>query len=422
MFFSHIINFVLSIANRFLKKDSRLIVFIPHGGVFKDSYSLLNYASDNALTFMKYLIDSYGTAYRYCVAVDYREYGDFIERINNTNNVGITCFPYFLNGVKNGLARRKLHYQNIFRVLCRASYIFTSESCPLYYKTRKQTLVYLGYYTPFKNDYLPINAGANADMNASKSYDYCITTSLLSSQIISHTYSIPLYKFHHLGFPRNDALLINRKNEELEQFIGQSVSYPVRKVILYTPTHRDYEQDTHMDVRSVLGFNVDKEKLSILLRQHNALIICKVHSKQNTEALRKELPVGVVLHIPNSRYGLCELMQRSDYLITDYTSAYFDYLLLDKPVLFNFYDFNKYKECRGFAYDPLDSIIAGDIFTDEKSLYDRLKAVLSGEDKWKLQRNWVKNLVHKYTDTQASKRIYDLIFHYTKDDKEAFGK
>lgn len=248
------------------------------------------------------------------------------------------------------------------------------------------------------------------DLRYNRTYDCCITTSLLASQIIAHTYSMPLHKFQVLGFSRNDNLLSNEKNEKLENFIKQSADYPIKKVILYTPTHRDYERDIHTNVRSILGFEVNCQKLSALLKQYNALIVCKVHSRQNTEALRKELPDGVVLHIPNPHYGLCELMQYSDCLITDYTSAYFDYLLLDRPVLFNFYDFDKYRKSRGFSFDPLDSIIAGDVFTDENSFYDRLKAFLEGEDKWKKQRIWVKKLVHKYTDTQSSQRIYDLYF------------
>ena len=407
MFFLQIIKFI----NRLLKKDTKLLVFIPHGGIYKDSYSLWKYTSDNALAFMKYMIDSYGAEYKYCVAVDYREYDGYDERLRKSypDNIEITSFPFFLDGIESRILKRKLYYQNIFKVLCRASYIFTSETPSLYYKTKKQTVVYLGYYVPFKNDYLPINAGITMNINASKSYDYCITTSLLSSQIISHTYNIPLYKFRHLGFSRNDALLKIKRNTSLEKFIYQSVDYQVRKVFLYTPTHRDYEQNRHCSARNILGFDFDKERLSTFLKQNNAIIICKVHSRQNTEALRKELPVGVVLHIPNQNYGLCELMQYSDCLITDYTSAYFDYLLLDRPVLFNFYDFDKYKEYRGFSYDPIDSILAGEVFVDEASFYDKMTIALC-TDTYQQKRSFVKDMVYKYKDSHSSERIYDLVF------------
>lgn len=50
-------------------------------------------------------------------------------------------------------------------------------------------------------------------------------------------------------------------------------------------------------------------------------------------------------------------MAVSDVLITDYTSAYFDFLLLDKPVVFNFYDFEEYSETRGFSFTPIKTFV-----------------------------------------------------------------
>ena len=38
-------------------------------------------------------------------------------------------------------------------------------------------------------------------------------------------------------------------------------------------------------------------------------------------------------------------------LISDYSSAMFDFLLLDKPVLLCALDFEAYKDIRGFAFD-----------------------------------------------------------------------
>lgn len=408
---------IFKLLNRYLKKDSKVVVFIPHGGCLKDAYSMLNFKSDNSLSFMRYIMKNYGTKYKYRVAVDVFEYEKSVKEISgNFSDLDIACFPFF-NVWQRGLKYR-LYWEikNFINIFSKASYIFTSEGCQFHYKTKQQTIVYLGYYIPFKNDYLPVKAGVSFDMNSSKTYDYCISTSLLSSQIISHTYNIPLYKFHQLGFSRNDELLTPTHNEYLEEFISKSADYAVKKVILYTPTHRDYEKMS-CSSRDIMGFDIDNNMLSSLLQKHKAIIVCKIHSKQNTEALRKQLPKGLVLHEPNPHYGLCELMQYSDCLITDYTSAYFDYLLLDKPVIFNFYDFDKYKNVRGFSYDPLDSIIAGDVFIDSKSFYNKLEVFLSAEDKWSDKRTWVKNLVHKYTDTNSSERIYDFIFCHGSDKK-----
>lgn len=401
---------LLHFLNLCIKKDKKKIVFIPHGGCFKDGYNIKNYTSDNALSLFHYIVTHYGNIYKYCIAIDYRDLKNINEFLRGYSDIDISFFPYFIDGSIELRSIRKLMLMNYLKVFFRATYFFTSEAISFPYKLKKQKVTYLGYYIPFKNDYDLDRVNFKKDKGASTFYDYCITTSLLSSQIISHAYNIPLYKFHALGFSRNDELLKNRRIDEFNHCLERCLEYPINKVILYTPTHRDYEESIHNNIRDILGFQVKGNKLTEILRRYGAVIVCKIHSKQNLEALKAELPVGVLLYHANKNYGLCELMQYSDCLITDYTSVYFDYLLLDKPVIFNFYDFEKYKEFRGFSFDPLNGIIAGEVFTDEKSFCEKLELVLSGEDKWKQKRQWVRELVHKYVDDDSSQRIYDFIF------------
>lgn len=139
------------------------------------------------------------------------------------------------------------------------------------------------------------------------------------------------------------------------------------------------------------------------------VIVCKLHSAQMRNIISSDVPYGIILYDKEWNLGLCELMQASDALITDYTSAYFDYLLLDRPVLFNFYDFDKYKEYRGFSYDPLDPILAGDVYNNEKSFFEGLDRIVRQEDNWSENRHFVRNLVHKYQDIGSSSRIFDLV-------------
>lgn len=408
--------------NFFIKKEPRTLIFIPHGGCFKDGYSIVNYTSDNALSLLRYMIEHYGATYKYCIAVGYEE----LEQVENEAkynfpNVDICLFPLFFPNSINQWKMKKQILLNYWRVFFRGTFFFTSEAISFPYKLKCQTVTYLGYYIPFKNDFIP-NVEFSSDKGISMSYDNCITTSLLSSQIISHTYDISLQKFHALGFSRNDELLNFKQVEELELFLKDSVDYPIQKVFLYTPTHRDYEQSTHNSIRDILGFHIEKEELSSILRKYSAVIVCKIHSKQNIDVLKKELPVGVLLHKPNSKYGLCELMKRSDFLITDYTSAYFDYLLLDRPVIFNFYDYGRYEANRGFSFDPLDSIIAGEIFTNAQSFLAVLHLALSGSDDYAQKRSFVRNLLHKFVDDNSSERICEFVLKEKVDDKEAFNR
>ena len=386
------------------QKEDDMLAFIPHGGMYANGYDLFNYKSDNCLSFLHYLIERYGAKYKYRLACDISQYEDLSNKLKEEYpNIDIKCFSFF--GVRTRIAQ--------YKELMRCSVIFTAEGYPLPFKNSKQKIVFLSYFIPFKDDY---KCHSEDDEDFDRLFDLCISSSLLYSNIVSHTYHVDFGKFKVLGFPRDDELLAPYSCMELDNFINTSVDYEVKKVFLYSPTHRDYEENMSSK-RNLLGFKVDKTKMEEFLRRNGILIVCKLHSHQNGEVISSDIPYGMVIHKTNKSYGLCELMQRADVLITDYTSTYFDYLLLNRPVLFNFYDYHLYKETRGFSYDPLEPIIAGEVFTDEQSFYEKCNVLLSDDDGFDTKRRWIRDLQHKYIDSNSSERIYS----YLLDNKYLIG-
>ena len=62
------------------------------------------------------------------------------------------------------------------------------------------------------------------------------------------------------------------------------------------------------------------------------------------------------------------LLKHTDMMITDYSSIYFDYLLLDKPIIFYPYDFEQYtKDDRNLLFD-YESMTPGPHCQDQTSL------------------------------------------------------
>ena len=101
-----------------------------------------------------------------------------------------------------------------------------------------------------------------------------------------------------------------------------------------------------------------------------------------------------------------ELMVCSDMLITDYSSVFFEYLLLDKPVLFYVPDFDKYKEKRGFYLNF--NKLPGRIVKDKKNLKYNIKEALFDDDMSE-QREDFKTKYMNGCDGKATKRIMDYI-------------
>jgi hypothetical protein len=383
----------------FVPTNPKVIVFMPRGGgMTVDGYDYFNYTSDNALALMHYMVERYGNSFIYKLACDASQYEELHQKLRNIKEVDIDCFPCF--SYEKPFSFKKL------LPLLQGKYIFMSEIIPIYTKKRNQKVVFLNYFVPFKDDYgyrfLPLQKFESL-------IDYSITTSLLSSYIISTVYKISLSKCISLGFSRNDCLLTFNGNNALDDFLEQSVDYKVKHVLLYTPTHRDYERGK-TDERELLGFDIDYKKLDVVLRENSAIIICKIHSAQNKKVIDFKLPKGIVLYSSNTDFTLCELMQRADCMITDYTSTYFDYLLLDRPVLFNFYDYDVYKKSRGFSYDPLEPFMAGDVFNDEESFFKSIIDFFNGVDIHKEERHIIRDIHHKFKDNKTSERICNLFF------------
>ncbi len=384
------------------RKDPFMISFIPHGGMLYNGYDIFNYKSDNALTLLHFMIEKYGRKYKYRVACDSLQYNELKKKIQSVYcNIDVACFPLFEGG------KYRIKY---IKDLIKSKYIFTAEGHPQYYKSKNQLLFYISYYIPFKNDYIK---GKGLYMQTYESlFNECISTSNLYSYITSTVFHVSFDKFKVLGFPRDDELLKPYNCKALDDYINQSVDYRVNRVILYTPTHRDYERGSTLN-RDFLGIKIDKQELESFLIRNKCVIICKLHSAQNSRVYRNEEIKGVLFYHASKDFGLCELLQKADVLITDYTSTYFDYLLLDRPVLFDFYDYNIYAETRGFSYDPLEPILAGDVVKDENTFFNALQDIIDGKDKYAEKRKFVRDLQHKYIDTKSSERICNYIFGKT---------
>jgi CDP-glycerol glycerophosphotransferase (TagB/SpsB family) len=249
-----------------------------------------------------------------------------------------------------------------------------------------------------------------------REYKSVVCSSELSIRLLLGEMTIPYKKYINLGMCRNDNLLDGNKYEELRESIINRVSYKVNTIVLYTPTHRDYEESLdNQNARSILGFNYDPVSFESYLRDNGIVFICKLHPKQNAQIVERDIPEGLILHTPNETYGLTELMQISDCLVTDYTSAYLDYLFLDKPVIFNFYDLEKYSRLRGVPFVPMDSIAAGEIVENEGQLKRALTHLDENYKNYKSKREFVRNLFFTYVDNHSCERVYGYFF---KDDED----
>lgn len=167
--------------------------------------------------------------------------------------------------------------------------------------------------------------------------------------------------------PRNDRLLHYSKEEILS--IKKKLNIPLnKKVILYAPTYREYLWDEKGANLIAPPMNLKKwrDKLSndyiLLFRAHYA--------------------VGTALNIKTDDFlkdvsdypTLNDLYAISDLMISDYSSCYFDYSILDRPMLNFSYDLEEYEEKRGL-YLNLDDVLPCKIRKNEDEVLNDITSL-----------------------------------------------
>lgn len=386
----------------FFKVKKGKCLFIPHLGFCKnDKASIINYKADNCLIFVRYMLDNGLCGNRELVIVSttseraQKEQAFCKEHYPEAN---VQIIPEISRKIKSAWAS--------------AEYVFCSEELFTYRKKNRQKYVCLSYYPiSLKNDcYETRTEHLGYRALLTREIDMLMSSSLMNTLMDAAAFEVPVYKFQTIGKVRTDVLSQQSNVRYVREYLQkQCGGYKFSKIILYTPTHRDYEQSSFDIKRSILGFDVDKEKFENFLNDNGLLIVCKLHHCQNAAVVNTELPKGVLNFRGSDDFGLVELMQASDMLMTDYTSAYVDYLMLNKPVIFNFYDLEVYEKSRGLAFHPFERICAGEKFKDEESFYKAVSDTLAQPDKYAQKRAEILEEMITYRGNVCEK-TYEVIF------------
>lgn len=209
-------------------------------------------------------------------------------------------------------------------------------------------------------------------------------------------------EFVESGYPRNDVLL--RRPGKYDMINADSELYMTMvkfrknggKVIFFMPTFRDTGGGPFEDGA------IDLARLSRFCQQNGILFICKFHPYLSIANV--EMPPNIVLMDPKS--DAYPLLNLCDVLLTDYSSIYFDFLLLDRPIIFYAYDLDDYiSKNRELLFD-FEEMTPGKTVKNENDLFTAFDTiVLKGEDAYSERRNKLKKLSFTYQDGKSSERL-----------------
>jgi len=348
----------------FYSTDSRLLLFGSRGGTAYD---------DNT----KYLF-IYGNTYTSFNCIWVSKDRELVRKIRNQGYQAEYCFSW--KALKLGLKANAIFITHSL-----------SDVLPIFYN-KKTKVINLHHGIPIKKiEFLDKNIplrGRIMNYWKSKKTTYMISNSEYYMDIYKECFKISYKKIINVGYPRMEFLV------NPEKFKVRLVS-PFKDGVnfLYLPTFRDFSAGNILN-KSTL-FNINK-----IMKEKDGNFYIKLHPFEK----RKLITSGYSnIHILPSSINVQEVLPFADVLITDYSSAVFDFMVLRRPVIFFCPDIKEYEESRGFIID-FKKLFKDQIAYDTQEFLNKL----SNYSSYSVPKNIERKIFNNQFD-QSCKLIFNLL-------------
>ena len=364
---------VFTLLNKCILKDDNVIVL----------YSNLGFR-DNVKALYDYLVENkYYEKYRIiCATNEYKKYKE-----TNKNII-------FVSPIKG------IYYY------LKSKYFFYSFGKYPIYPSKKQIVVNLWHGMPLKRIGLMSEQEQNLKYNY---FSYVIATSEFFVTIMSKSFGCSEKQVLITGEPRNDDLF---KKMDINKIFGINF---INKNVIYMPTFRK-SNDLMIDNASIKDTIYDQLKRKDILKNLNNKLcnlkinlFIKPHPLDDFDRLFIDNLSNIFYvtdkTINSKGISLYTFLGNMDALLTDYSSVYFDYLLLNKPIGFVIDDIDNYDKKRGFVIDEPTNIMHGEKIIKIEELNTFFENLFNNIDKFSDKRKETNELVNYYKDNKNCKRL-----------------
>ncbi|WP_062213244.1 bifunctional glycosyltransferase/CDP-glycerol:glycerophosphate glycerophosphotransferase [Demequina oxidasica] len=229
-----------------------------------------------------------------------------------------------------------------YRVLATAKYFFLDVNLPGFWKKRpRQVFTQLHHGTPLKRmgveEVGQDRRWVNGLLGRCQNWDYSLVSNSYSAEVWKHSYPVNCETLEY-GYPRNDVL-VNADDSAVQAARERVGVGSDARVILYVPTFRERDRD----LIPAADFDLIAEALD-----DGDVLLMRGHYLAGRER-------GAELHasmLDVTSYDAVEdLYLAADVMITDYSSAMFDFANLNRPIIVFAYDWEQYRIQRGTYFD-----------------------------------------------------------------------
>lgn len=293
-----------------------------------------------------------------------------------------------------------------YRALAQARWLVNNVNFPNFVRKRPGTVhVQTHHGTPVKVmglDQQLHPAGADMDfvglLRRVDRWDYSITSNSFSTQMWERAYPAG-YTTLEMGYPRNDRLVNATAGDVLRirAELGLGVD---EQVVLYVPTHREH----------LPGYRppFDPDRFLAVLGPAGQLLM-RSHYLYDRDRRRSRPASRERLRDVSGYHRVEDLYLAADVLVTDYSSAMFDYAILDRPIVVYAPDWPAYRLTRGVYLDVVAEP-PGAVATDFVGLLELFRSGAVCDRRADEARRRFRDRFCRLDDGHAAERVVQRVF------------
>ncbi|MCI8505914.1 MAG: hypothetical protein HFI67_06970 [Lachnospiraceae bacterium] len=357
--------------------------------------------ADNARALFEYML-SKNLNERYELVWLVKDPEEFI-RFREMKNVTFLSFDWSVSEIPEEQTR-------YYRALCLARYIFFTDAYGFARNSRPdQIRVQLWHGCGFKTR---VNF-----VRCEKRYEFTTVISDLYANIHQDIYGLRKDQTLVTGYAKEDWLF-HPAAAALEKLNIPAAG----SCIFWLPTFRtaksslmqlnEYALKGETGLPLVVTYE-KMEELEQLLEELDTVLLIKLHPFQAREQVG-QIHMEHIWLLDNDLLAdmdiqINELLGHADGLISDYSSAAVDYMLLDRPIGFTLDDVEEYKKSRGFVFDNIREWLPGAELFSFEQLCTFIKDTATNQDPHREKRQRLVDIMHKYGDDQNCRRIVEAL-------------
>ena len=304
--------------------------------------------------------------------------------------------------------------QEYYEALARSKYLVSNDDMQAPFRKRNgQIYLQTWHGTPLKRIGFDI---ANPQFISGTAYfdhlardvaqwDLLLSPNPFSTPIMRRAFSYD-GEICEYGYPSND-LLRRADTPEVAARVRERLGLPEgKRVVLYAPTWRDNQVYAN-GRRYRFDMRLDLERAWRELGQDHVFLIRGHHHM--ADDVPAGMRAGFAINV-TAYPDITELFLVSDVLLTDYSSAMFDYAVTGKPMLFFTYDLAEYRDSlRGFYFD-FEAEAPGPLLASSAAVIQAVKDIDSIAVSYRDAYQRFATRFSSLDDGKAAARICDRLF------------